>query len=55
MFFVLLLHALSLRSFGEPYLAPVSPFRPSEQRDLLLRLPLWMKDRRPSLHRIRYE
>ncbi|MDQ8734943.1 spore germination protein [Paenibacillus sp. LHD-38] len=48
MFFVLLLHALSLRSFGESYLSPASPFRPSDQRDMLLRTPLWMMDQRPG-------
>jgi len=47
-FFVLLLHALSIRSFGEPYLAPASPYRPWDQRDMLLRVPFWMMDRRPE-------
>jgi spore germination protein KA len=47
-FFVLLLHALSIRSFGESYLTPASPFRPSDQRDMLLRMPLWMMDERPG-------
>ncbi|MFD0672163.1 spore germination protein [Cohnella sp. GCM10027633] len=47
-FFALLLHALSIRSFGEPYLAPVSPYVHSEQGDLMLRLPMWMQDERPS-------
>ncbi|MWC27740.1 spore germination protein [Paenibacillus sp. MMS18-CY102] len=47
-FFVLMLHALSIRSFGEPYLAPASPFLQSDQRDMLLRLPMWMMSDRPS-------
>ncbi|MNV85098.1 Spore germination protein B1 [compost metagenome] len=47
-FFILLLHALSIRSFGEPYLAPASPFRQADQRDMMLRLPLWMMDERPT-------
>jgi spore germination protein KA len=47
-FFAILLHALSVRSFGEAYLAPASPFRPSDQRDMLLRVPMWMMDQRPS-------
>lgn len=48
MFFLLLLHALSIRSFGESYLAPASPYRQSDQRDMLIRLPLWMLDGRPA-------
>lgn len=47
-FFALLLHALSIRSFGEAYLSPVSPYEQSEQGDLLLRLPMWMQDERPG-------
>lgn len=44
--FLIAVHALSLRSFGEPYLAPVIPFRPSDQKDTLVRFPWWhMKDR----------
>ncbi|MGG1514105.1 spore germination protein [Paenibacillus oryzisoli] len=48
MFFILLLHALSIRSFGEPYMAPVSPFRQADQRDMMIRFPLWMLDGRPA-------
>ncbi|WP_336787243.1 spore germination protein [Paenibacillus sp. MMO-177] len=48
MFFALLLHALSIRSFGESYLAPASPYRPTDQRDTMLRLPMWMLDERPG-------
>lgn len=48
MFFALLLHALSIRSFGESYLAPASPYHHSDQRDMLLRLPIWMLDKRPQ-------
>ncbi|MBD3920918.1 spore germination protein [Paenibacillus sp. PR3] len=47
-FFALLLHALSIRSFGEPYLTPLSPFRPSDQRDTMLRAPMWMLNSRPG-------
>jgi len=48
MFFILLLHALSIRSFGEPYLAPVSPFQQEAQRDMIVRMPMWMLDARPD-------
>ncbi|WP_235886227.1 spore germination protein [Paenibacillus cymbidii] len=54
MFFLLLLHALSIRSFGEPYLAPLSPFRPRDQRDMMLRMPLWMLDDRPGFAQNRH-
>lgn len=47
-FFAVLLHALSIRSFGESYMAPASPFRPSDQRDMLLRMPAWMQNNRPD-------
>lgn len=46
---ILLLHMLSLKSFGEPYLEPLSPFRPSEQKDIILRFPLWSMKKRPWL------
>jgi spore germination protein KA len=47
--FGFMIHALSLRSFGEPYLAPAAPFRPQDQKDLLARMPWWSYERRPSL------
>ena len=46
-FFTMVVHAISLRSFGEPYLAPASPFRPTDQQDLLLRFPWWSMIKRP--------
>jgi spore germination protein KA len=47
-FFTLLLHLCSLRSFGEPYMAPLSPFIAAEQQDALIRLPRWLHFKRPS-------
>ncbi|WP_245308270.1 spore germination protein [Halalkalibacter urbisdiaboli] len=47
-FVVLLIHAISLRSFGEPYLSPVMPLNSTELKDSLLRAPLWTLDERPS-------
>ncbi|WP_245741968.1 spore germination protein [Anaerobacillus arseniciselenatis] len=47
-FVVVLIHALSLRSFGEPYLAPVFPFSSSDQKDTLFRAPWWAKEKRPA-------
>ncbi|TLS50965.1 spore germination protein [Paenibacillus antri] len=47
--FGFMIHALSLRSFGEPYLAPAAPFRPRDQKDLLARMPWWSYEKRPSM------
>ncbi|MFE4711057.1 spore germination protein [Paenibacillus sp. NPDC056722] len=44
--FVLLLHLCALRSFGEPYLSPISPYREVEMQDSLLRMPRWLMFRR---------
>ena len=49
MFSVLAIHALSLRSFGEPYLAPATPFKPSDQKDSLIRFPWWGMQTQPEL------
>lgn len=48
-FFMLTIHLLSLRSFGEPYLAPTVPFRPADQKDSLFRAPWWAMRTRPSM------
>ncbi|UAL48296.1 spore germination protein [Sutcliffiella horikoshii] len=37
---ILLLHLCSLRSFGVPYLSPVAPFQPQDQKDAIFRLPI---------------
>lgn len=42
-------HLASLRSFGVPYLAPFGPFIPSDQKDAVLRLPIWSLLKRPRL------
>jgi hypothetical protein len=36
---VIILHFLSLRSFGEPFLAPIIPFDKSGNKDVLVRVP----------------
>lgn len=42
------LHVTSLRSFGQPYMAPEAPFRPRAMRDsIFLRAPWWAMDSRP--------
>jgi spore germination protein KA len=48
-FFIIVIHALSLRSFGEPYLAPLTPLIPSDQKDIILRAPWWSMEKRPDL------
>ncbi|MBY0120971.1 spore germination protein [Bacillus sp. S/N-304-OC-R1] len=45
----ILIHLSTLRSFGEPYLAPLAPLKPKELKDLLWRAPLWKMDTRPHL------
>lgn len=40
-------HLSSLRSFGAPYLAPFAPFILADQKDALLRFPLWSLLTRP--------
>lgn len=48
-FTILAVHAISLRSFGEAYLAPAIPFQPSDQKDSFLRFPWWAMKRQPHL------
>jgi spore germination protein KA len=48
-FTLITIHALSLRSFGEAYLAPASPFQPTDQKDTIIRMPWWSMDRLPHL------
>jgi spore germination protein KA len=43
----IMLHLLSLRSFGAPFLAPISPIRKSGLKDLILRAPWWSMNKRP--------
>ncbi|MDZ4406740.1 spore germination protein [Bacillus cereus] len=48
-FFLLLSHLVKLESFGVPYLSPAAPYRLSDWKDFMLRLPLFMMKRRPKL------
>ncbi|WP_079913885.1 spore germination protein [Paenibacillus sp. 32352] len=43
------LHLLSLRSFGTPYLTPLTPLSFSDWKDTFVRVPWWFMRRRPSL------
>lgn len=45
---IILLHMSSLRSFGVPYLAPVSPFKGGDIKDTAVRAPWWTLIHRPT-------
>ncbi|WP_141433228.1 spore germination protein [Bacillus sp. 03113] len=47
--FAILIHMLSIRSFGIPYLAPLSPLIPSNLKDIFIRVPWWAMSNRPRL------
>lgn len=50
LFFLLLCsHLTKLKSFGVPYLTPVSPFRLRDWKDLFFRAPLALMKRRPAM------
>ncbi|PGT82412.1 spore germination protein [Bacillus sp. AFS040349] len=45
---VMVIHLVSLRTFGIPYLTPVAPFKLRDQTDVFFRIPLWADKFRPS-------
>ena len=48
--YLLLIHLLSLRSFGVPYLSPIAPLRiRALLQDTFVRAPWWALKRRPQL------
>lgn len=50
---IIVLHALNLKSFGVPYLAPLSPSHLKGLSDTVIRAPLWTMRFRPFLLRSR--
>jgi spore germination protein KA len=44
---IMVAHLASLRSFGVPYLSPMAPFIPADQKDVLVRAPIWAMFTRP--------
>ncbi|MCG7382053.1 spore germination protein [Paenibacillus sp. ACRRY] len=44
----LLVHLISLKSFGADYMMPFSPFYKSNMKDLILRVPWWAMKTRPN-------
>lgn len=50
LFFLLLCsHLVKLKSFGVPYVSPTVPYRASDWKDFMVRMPLMMMKRRPKL------
>ncbi|SDC32898.1 spore germination protein KA [Melghirimyces thermohalophilus] len=47
-FIIMVFHVQSLRSFGVPYLAPLSPFIGSDLKDVIFRVPHWAMTKRPA-------
>ena len=47
---VLVIHMVSLRSFGVPYMAPLAPFSWPEMRDTFIRAPWWAMNQRPRFN-----
>ena len=45
--FMILVHLVSLRSFGAHYMAPVAPFQAVDLKDTAVRAPLWAMRTRP--------
>jgi spore germination protein KA len=48
-FILIYIHLAGLRSFGVPYLAPLTPWNGRDALDILIRAPWWMLKRRPTL------
>lgn len=46
-----IMHLISIRSFGAPYLAPVIPFDLSGNKDVFIRTPWWKMFKRPNFVR----
>lgn len=47
-FAFMLVHLVSLRSFGVPYMSPLAPITLRDWQDLIVRLPTWAITQRPS-------
>lgn len=45
----MLIHLTALRSFGIPYMLPLAPFAPTDQKDVFVRVPWWAMILRPRL------
>ena len=47
----LLMHLVSLRSFGVPYFAPIAPLSLKDLGDMFIRLPGWLQSHRPTYYK----
>ncbi|MCM3628315.1 spore germination protein [Paenibacillus glycanilyticus] len=47
-FLCIVLHVASLRSFGVPYLTPLGPVTVTSLKDVLIRVPVWARGKRPG-------
>jgi spore germination protein KA len=45
---VILIHLVSLRSFGVPYLTPIAPWKFQDNKDIFFRVPWWSKKTLPK-------
>jgi spore germination protein KA len=45
---IMVIHLVSLRTFGVSYLTPVAPFKLKDQKDVFIRFPIWSDRNRPS-------
>lgn len=45
---LMIIHLLGLRSFGVPYMSPVSPLIPQNLKDVFIRAPRWSMNERPA-------
>jgi len=46
--FIVVMQAVSLRSFGVPYTSPLSPSSQGVLKDFIIRFPLWLMKKRPE-------
>jgi spore germination protein KA len=45
---IIIIHLCSMKSFGVPYMAPFSPMRVWDNKDTILRVPLYQMKQRPT-------
>lgn len=47
---LIIVHLASIKSFGIPYLAPITPYRPMDVKDTFFRVPWWAMNQRPGMY-----
>ncbi len=50
--FLIVLHMTDLKSFGVPYMYPLTPFDKDGMKDYVIRFPLWLMKMRPKFSRL---